>query len=101
MRPKAAKAPAPTRAREADSVPSSPTARKAAPIVLDDVRRHDTVEPPYLFSTFDWLLSTPWGDGDFSFYLPSLPTSMAPTDDHDAAPYSGTETPFDEPVAWL
>lgn len=97
MRPKAAKAPAPTRAREADSVPSSPTPRKAAPIVLDDVRRHDTVEPPYLFSTFDWLLSTPWGDGDFSFYLPSLPTSMAPTDDHDAAPYSGTFNPFDEP----
>lgn len=97
MRPKAAKAPAPTRAREADSVPSSPTARKAAPVVLDDVRRHDTVEPPYLFSTFDWLLSTPWGDGDFSFYLPSLPTSMAPTDDPDAAPYSGTFNPFDEP----
>ena len=97
LRPKDAKAPAPTRARETDSVPNSPTPRKAAPVVLDDVRRHDMAEPPYLFSTFDWSLSTNWGDGDFSFHLPSLPTSTSSSDDHDAAPYSGTFNPFDEP----
>jgi len=125
-----------------DSVPSSPTtsfhARDDGPFKASSrdtpgathERHHpslDAVEPPSLFSTVDWTLSS-LSDGDFSFHLPSLPpaSTMASTtssnllapstamdaqasdsvDDHDTGmytSYNGTFNPFDEhspDVSW-